>query len=42
MTFAKHGEPKKGKENGWTSLVSAIILYFILYEGGFFNIFFVR
>lgn len=37
MTFAKHGEPKTGKENGWTSLIAAGIIIFILYKGGFFN-----
>jgi len=38
MTFAKHGEPKTGKENGWVSLISCAIVLFILYKGGFFNV----
>lgn len=37
MTFAKHGEPKTGKENGWITLITAGVVLFILYKGGFFN-----
>lgn len=37
MTFAKHGEPKTGKENGWITLITSGVVLFILYKGGFFN-----
>jgi len=37
MNFAKHGEEKKGKQNGWHSLIAALLVYFLLYKGGFFN-----
>jgi hypothetical protein len=39
MTFAKHGEPKTGKHNGWVSLISVGITFFILYKCDFFNVF---
>lgn len=37
MNFAKHGEPKKENYNGWLSLTSFLLVYFLLYKGGFFN-----
>jgi len=37
--IAKHGEQNKTKFNGWYYLIISIIYYFILYQGGFFNVF---
>lgn len=39
MNFAKHGEQKTGKHDGWSSFVSTAIIYAILYWGGFFDVF---
>lgn len=36
MSFANHGEKRKD-ENGWHSLISFLLVYFLLYKGGFFN-----
>ena len=35
----EHGKPKKGEHNIFWSLLSYIIGFWILYEGGFFNVF---
>lgn len=36
MACAKHGEPKTGKHDGWTTLISAGLLIALLWSGGFF------
>lgn len=38
LAFAKHGQPKEEKWNGWISLLTASFVIFILYKGGFFNV----
>ena len=35
MECAKHGEEKKEKHNGWTTFFAQIIIWFILWWGGF-------
>lgn len=37
MNCARHGQPRDGKHNGWTSLVAAGIILSILWAGGFFG-----
>jgi len=37
MNIAKHGEPKDGKYNGWSSFIAIIISWTILYYGGFWH-----
>jgi len=37
--IARHGEAKKGKYNGWTSLIATLIILTVLYYGGFFDVF---
>ena len=37
MNLAKHGEPKEGKYDFWSTLLSCAILIFMLYMGGFFE-----
>ena len=37
MNVAKHGEPKDSKYNGWTHLVATLIIWTVLYYGGFWN-----
>ncbi len=34
---AKHGQPKDENYNIWTSSISSVIIFFILWWGGFFN-----
>ena len=36
--IARHGQPKTGKENVWSALLSLAINLGLLYWGGFFNI----
>lgn len=39
INLAKHGETKKdSKYNGWAFLIAKIILWTILYYGGFWNV----
>lgn len=33
----QHGEPKTGTCNGWTSVVGFVLVFFLLYAGGFFS-----
>ena len=40
MEFSKHGQEKKGKHNGWVSFLTVVILWTILYYGGFWSVFF--
>lgn len=35
--LAKHGEPKTGKYDFWTALISTILQVLLLWGGGFFN-----
>jgi hypothetical protein len=37
ITMVKHGQPKSGKENFWTTFVATVIVFGLLYWGGFFN-----
>lgn len=37
IAWSKHGSPKSGTENAWTSVIALIINMSILYWGGFFN-----
>ncbi len=37
MAFAKHGEEEKKKYNGWVSLFATIIIWTILWWGGFWD-----
>ena len=37
MSFAKHGEAKTGRYNGWTSLIAVAIDILILWGAGFFS-----
>ena len=39
IILAKHGEVKDGKHNFFTSLLLTVLVYWLLYEGGFFNCF---
>ena len=34
---AKHGEPKDIKYNGWAHLIATLIIWTVLYYGGFWN-----
>jgi hypothetical protein len=36
IAMAKHGEPKTGKYDFWTTLLSSILALGLLYWGGFF------
>ena len=36
-TAVKHGQPKEGNENFWTSLIANGIVALLLYYGGFFG-----
>jgi len=41
ITIEQHGKDKKiKKHNAWTSFMSIIISYMLLYSGGFFDCFF--
>lgn len=35
--LSRHGEPRKDTYNFWVSLLSSVIIVFILYKGGFFG-----
>lgn len=37
MSLAKHGEEKKGNENFWISLLSALIMIYLMYLAGTFD-----
>lgn len=37
MSIAKHGEEEKGKKNGWASFWGLLIVWTILYYGGFWD-----
>lgn len=37
INLAKHGEKRTDKYNFWSSLIGAIISFWIVYAGGFFN-----
>lgn len=37
LTCAKHGQPKTGNENAWTSVVAIAIVAGILWWGGFWS-----
>ena len=36
MEWAKHGEPKTGRHNVWTTLIATALGFGILWFGGFF------
>ena len=38
ISLAQHGDAKTGYESFWTSLASSAVMFWLLYEGGFFNI----
>ena len=37
LAAAKHGQPQGGNHNVWTTLTAQIIVFSILYAGGFFS-----
>ncbi len=37
ITLAKHGEPKTGEHNILVTLINAILVFALLYWGGFFD-----
>jgi len=37
MNVAKHGEPKDSKYNGWSHLIATLIIWTVLYYGGFWH-----
>lgn len=37
ITMEKHGKERTGKENFWTSLISFLIILWLLYKAGLFN-----
>ena len=37
ISLVQHGDSKTGRESFWTSLVSAAVTIWLLYEGGFFT-----
>jgi hypothetical protein len=40
IALANHGKPKEGNHNVWHSTISVCIALFLLYKGGFFDVFF--
>lgn len=38
--FAKHGQPKTGNYDGWSSIIAVIVISLVLYWGGFYDVFF--
>lgn len=38
--MAKHGEEKTGKHNWWTTLGAMIVIWFLYYKAGLFDVFF--
>ena len=37
MIISKHGQPKEGNHNAWSSIIASIVIGYVLYLGGFFN-----
>lgn len=37
ITMEKHGKPKTGKENIWTSLIAFALVQFLLYKAGLYD-----
>ena len=37
VSMAKHGEPRNSEYSFWTTAISSAIVFFILYQGGFFG-----
>ncbi len=37
IAIEQHGDIKTGRENVWSNLVATIVLYVLLYFGGFFS-----
>lgn len=37
MEIAKHGEPKEGDHDAWSTIIAAVLLAALLYWGGFFG-----
>ena len=40
IAIEKHGKPKEGKENFWITLIAYIPIFYLLYMGHFFDVFF--
>ena len=40
VIIERHGKPKTGNNNVWMDLLATIIIYSLLYSGGFFDCFF--
>lgn len=40
IALSKHGEPRED-HNAWITIFSTVIVYWILYKGGFFDVFFI-
>jgi len=37
LNLKTHGEPKKGNNSAWSSIVALVLTAFLLYKGGFFH-----
>jgi hypothetical protein len=37
VSCARHGKPREGKENAFTTITAAAIACWLMYEGGFFG-----
>lgn len=37
LTWAKHGEPKEGRECAWVSLIGIALQLWLMWWGGFFH-----
>ena len=40
LALARHGKPKEGKDNFWVSLIATSAVWYLLYVGHFFDVFF--
>ena len=37
LSIGEHGRPKTGKHSTWRDMFSTVIIFYILYSGGFFD-----
>ena len=40
LALSRHGKPKEGKDNFWVSLIVTVAVWYLLYVGHFFDVFF--